>query len=197
MRITTTMAGLLMLALAGGALAQTKVDRSFTTTSKDCSGVQWSKEALATYPTIASACQGVEVRDGKTFVRFEGTVQRNVEQGKQLVVRFKDGGDITISPPPETVVYINDKKTPVKNLSRGDELNFYIAEDRFTAQLPQEQNQLVSVPIVYRETTTYREPEQTAAVLPATGTNRGLTLILAIGALALASALTLRRRQGH
>jgi hypothetical protein len=196
MRIATTMAGLLMLALAGGALGQTRVDKSFTATSKDCSGIQWSKEALAQYPTIGAACQGVETRDGMTFVKFEGVVQRNIDRGKQLEVRFKDGGDITISPPPETVVYINDKKTPVQNLSRGDELNFYISSDRFTAQIPQEtpQAQMVSVPIVYRETTTY-----TAAALPETATNFGLTLIFGFAALAFAATLTVQRqrRQGR
>lgn len=198
MRRTICMAGVLLLA-SGAALSQTTMDRSFKAVSKDCAGVQWTQEALQQYPNLSRACQSVEVRDGKTYVKFQGTVARNVDRGKQIDVRVKDGDTVTLSPPEGTSVYINDRKTPVSQLSRGDELNFYIPEDRFTAQLAQDtsaQPQLVTVPIVYRETTTYQTPERTAS-LPATATDRGLMLIFAAIALLFGATLTLGRVRKH
>src|SRR5690242_8781447 len=124
------------IAGAGSVQASTSVDRSFTAASNDCSSVQWSQEALQKYPTIASACQSVQERNGMRFVKFEGQVEKN--QGKRLVVDFKDGGKVELTPPAETAVYIDGKLTPVADLQRGDKLNFYISEDRLAAQLPQE-----------------------------------------------------------
>jgi LPXTG-motif cell wall-anchored protein len=198
MRVSSSVIGLLMVVCAGTTLAQSRVDRSFRTTSKDCSGVVWSKEALATYPTIASACQAVEERNGKAYVKFEGTVQRNVERGKQLEVRFKDGGDITLSPGPEMSLYVNNRKTAVRDLARGDQLNFYVPEDRFAAHFAEDSAptpQYVVVPIVYRETTTTYEPERTAAALPATASNSGLMLVF--GGLLTAFGLLLVMRRHH
>jgi LPXTG-motif cell wall-anchored protein len=174
-----------LIACASAATAQTSVDRSFKAVSKDCSGIEWSERALATYPTIASACQGVEERGGKTFVKFQGTVNRNVNRGEQLVVNFKDGGQVTLTPPPETSVYVNGQKTSVSKLARGDELNFYIAEDRLAAQFPQtvepetQTTRLVVVPIVVRD----QPVERMASSLPSTAS--ALPLAALSGALML------------
>ena len=131
---TTMVSTACLIVCASAATAQTSVDKSFTAVSKNCDGIQWSDRALATYPTIASACQSVEERNGKTFVKFQGTLKKNVNRGQQLVVNFKDGGDVTLTPPPETSFYVDGKKTKVADLQRGSELNFYIAEDRLAAQ---------------------------------------------------------------
>jgi hypothetical protein len=155
--------------LAGVTLAnaQTSVDRSFTSTSNDCSGIQWSERALERYPTIGSACQSVEERDGKKYVKFQGTLKRN-EGGERIVVDFKDGGEITLTPPPETSVYVDGRRTPVAKLRRGDELNFYIAEDRLAAQFPQAETQTAQFTIVPMAVTEAPAEEQMAASLPAT-----------------------------
>ena len=167
-----------LIACAATATAQTSVDRSFTAVSKDCEHIQWSDRALAVYPTIASACQGVEERNGKTYVKFEGTVKRVVNRGEQLVVNFKDGGEVTLTPPAEMNLYVRGKRTPVADLSKGDELKFYIAEDRLAAQFPEtevESARLVVVPIYM--------PERTASTLPSTGSS--LPLVALGGMLAL------------
>jgi LPXTG-motif cell wall-anchored protein len=174
-------------------MAQTSVDRSFTAVSKDCSGIEWSDRSLATYPTIASACQGVEQRNGKTYVRFEGAVKRNVERGQQLVVNFKDGGEVTLTPPPETNLYVNGKRTAVADLQRGDQLNFYISEDRLAAQFPETEVQsarLIVVPIVVHETT-----QHLAATLPHTASSLPLLAVGGIFTLCFGGLLTLYRRR--
>ena len=182
-----------LIVCASAATAQTSVDKSFTAVSKDCNGIQWSDRALATYPTIAAACQGVEERNGKTYVKFQGTLKRNVNRGEQLVVNFKDGGEVTLTPPPETSFYVNGKKTKVADLERGSDLNFYIAEDRLAAQFPETEVQtarLVIVPIVVRE----QAPERMAS-LPSTA---GPLPLLALGgmlSLGFGGLLTLYRRR--
>jgi hypothetical protein len=178
--------------LAGATLAnaQTSVDRSFTSTSDNCSGVQWSEEALERYPTIASACQSVEERNGKKYVKFEGKLKSN-QGGERIVVDFKDGGEMTLTPPPETSVYIDGRSTPVARLKRGDELNFYIAEDRLAAQFPETESQttrFVVVPIAEEE-----EPEQMAAALPATASWLPMLAIGGFMALMFGSLLTFFR----
>jgi hypothetical protein len=57
-----------IITCAASVQAQSRVDRSFTATSNDCSSVQWSQEALRKYPSIASACQSVQERNGMRFV---------------------------------------------------------------------------------------------------------------------------------
>lgn len=182
-----------LIACAAAATAQTNVDRSFTAVSKDCSGIQWSDRALTTYPTIASACQGVEERNGKIYVKFEGTLKRNVNRGQQLVVDFKDGGEVTLTPPAETSLYVNGKKTKAADLERGSELNFYIAEDRLAAQFPETETQsarLVIVPIVVHE----QESERMAS-LPSTASPLPLLALGGMLTLGFGGLLTLYRRR--
>lgn len=181
--------------LTGATLAnaQTTVDRSFTSKSNDCSAVQWSERALEMYPTIAEACQSVEERNGKKYVKFQGTLKRN-ERGERIVVDFKDGGELTLTPPPETSVYIDGRRTPVARLQRGDELNFYIAEDRLAAQFPEAETQtarFVIVPIAVQEAP--QETQQMTASLPSTASWLPLLAIGGVLALMFGSLLALFR----
>jgi hypothetical protein len=180
-----------LIALASAANAQSKMDRSFTAVANDCSSVVWSERALATYPTIASACQSVEERNGKKYVKFQGTLERNVNRGQQLVVNFKDGGKVTLTPPPEAGFYVNGKKTAVADLQTGSQLNFYIAEDRLAAQFPDtpevQTARLIIVPIVVRE--------QQLASLPSTASPLPLVALSGLLSLGLGGLLTLIRRR--
>jgi hypothetical protein len=188
------LSGLVASVLATAALAQTSIDRSFTTVSKDCPGIQWSAEALKAYPNIAKACQAVEERNGKTYVKFAGTVERNINRGEQLKINFRDGDTLTLSPPANTTLYVNGKETPVANLQRGDSLQFYVPEDEFVAQVAENntpQTQYVVVPIVYREV--IREPEQSAAVLPDTAGELPLVALSGLMLLGLGAGLSIAR----
>jgi hypothetical protein len=164
------------------AAAQSRVDRSFTATGRDCGDVRWSAAAVSKYPRIAAACQAVQQRDGKSYVRFEGVVVDN-RGGERLQVEFKDAGEMTLTPPPELGVYIDGRKVPVSELERGDELTFYIAEDRLAAQFyaqdesPATTTQYVFVPIVYTQLA--ERPAvlpETASALPLIGMT-GLLLV--------------------
>jgi LPXTG-motif cell wall-anchored protein len=184
-------AGLALSLAAGVASAQTTVDRSFTTTSKDCSGVNWSPTARTLYPNIATACQGVEERNGKTYVKFEGKVEKNINRGQQLAIKFKDGGTLTLAPPANTALYVNGKKTPVRDLQRGDELNFYVPQDQLVAHFVEEEITAPLVRVVEEEET------QVAQNLPETATQTTWFAFAGAILLAMGAGLTLRRRRRH
>jgi hypothetical protein len=187
----TILATACLIACASAAHAQSKTDRSFTAVSDNCDAVQWSQRALATYPTIASACQSVEERNGKKYVKFSGTVKSSQNGGQKLVVNFKDGGEVTLTPPAQTQLYVNGKKTPISDLARGDELNFYIAEDRLAAQFPETESasaRLVVVPIYIQDT-------QELASLPSTAGPLPLLTLLGTLSLGLGGFLSLYRRR--
>lgn len=187
--------GMALSLMTATALGQSSIDRSFTTVSKDCGGIRWSDEAVKKYPGIASACQAVEEREGKTYVKFQGEVERNINRGEQLAVKFKDGETLTLTPPPNTQLYVNGRKTAVRDLRRGDELNFYVPEDRFVAQIPEENpTQYVVVPIVYREVVREPAPEQ-AASLPHTAGDVPLFALGGVMLLGLGAGLTVLRKK--
>jgi hypothetical protein len=191
----TILSAACLIACASAANAQSKTDRSFTAVSNSCDSVQWSERALATYPTIGSACQGVEERNGKRYVKFEGTVKRVVNRGQQLVMNFKDGGEVTLTPPPDLSLSVNGKKTPISQLERGAELRFYIAEDRLAAQFPEtpeiqtQSARFIIVPIYLRE------PGQQLASLPSTAGPLPLLALTGWLTLGVGGLLSLYRRR--
>jgi hypothetical protein len=122
------------LAAAAGVNAQSSsVDKAFTANGQNCLEIAWTQETLAKYPKIASACQEVMQKDGKTYVRFDGEVKKVSKGGTEVVLDVKGGNTVTLNPQEGRTVYIGGKKVPVKSLRPGDTLTFYIPEDRFTA----------------------------------------------------------------
>jgi hypothetical protein len=114
------------------AAAQSAIDRAFTATGEKCEEITWSREALAQYPNIAEACREVMERDGKYYVKFSGTVRR--VRGQEVTVNFKDGSDaLTLTPPEDMSLYIDGRPRTVRSLRRGDELTFYVPQDKVVA----------------------------------------------------------------
>jgi hypothetical protein len=190
----TILSAACLIACVSNADAQSKKE-SFTAVADSCDSVQWSEKALATYPTIASACQGVQERDGKRYVKFQGTVKRNENGGRKLVVNFKDGGDVTLTPSPDLQLTVNGKKTPISELGRGSELSFYVAEDRFAAQIPETPEveirsaRFVVVPIYLHE------PHEQLASLPSTAGPLPLLALSGWLTLGLGGLVSLYRRR--
>src|SRR4051812_43589314 len=101
------------LAAAAGVNAQSSVDKAFTANGSNCTQITWSDEMMAKHPKIGSACQEVLQRDGKTYVKFEGTVKK-VGKG-EVVMDMKGGDHITLTPQADRTVYIGGNKVAVKN----------------------------------------------------------------------------------
>jgi hypothetical protein len=182
------------LAATAGVFAQSSTDRAFTANGTDCLQVNWSAETLDKYPAIASACQEVMQKDGKTYVKFDGEVKKVAKGGTEVVMKMKGGKqDLVLNPPEGRMVVMGGKKVPVKSLRPGDTLTFYVPEDRFVAAVmetpaaPVEEIPL-SAPVVEQvamTTTDYSMPH-TASSWP----------MLALGgllALGLAGVLRARR----
>jgi len=191
----TILSAACLIACVFTADAQSKTDRSFTAASDSCDSVQWSERALATYPSIAAACQSVQERNGKRYVKFQGTVKRNENGGRKLVVNFKDGGDVTLTPSPDLKLTVNGKKTPISELGRGSELSFYVAEDRLAAQIPETPDveirsaRFVVVPIYLHE------PTEQLASLPHTAGPLPLLALMGTVSLGLGALLSIYRRR--
>src|SRR5688500_19986229 len=106
-------AGIVAACAVGAVSAQTSVDRTFKASSQECGDVQWSADILRDYPGLGGACQRVEQRDGRSFVKFQGTVEAVSKDGQELKVNFKDGETLTLAPTATTVLYVGGVERPV------------------------------------------------------------------------------------
>jgi hypothetical protein len=132
MNFRTRISGVAALALAFWLPAFGQSGGPFTATGNTCSTVTWSQDALQKYPTIGAACQDVLQRGGKSYVKFTGEVVGVADGGRKLTIDFKGGGVFTVSTPENMNVSINKQRTRVRDLRRGDQLSFYIPQDRLT-----------------------------------------------------------------
>jgi hypothetical protein len=211
MRLSLLLSAPILAALAISATsAQTSVDRTFKAAGEECRDVEWSRDILREYPGIGVACQSVEHRAGKTYVKFQGTVKDVIDQGQRIRIDFRQGDTLTLAPPANTVLYMDGRQTPVANLQRGTKLNFYVPEDQLTAQFFADDTatRSVVVPIV-SEQAVVREQSQpapetmerqnvAALELPATASNLPFVVWLAVMFIAAgAGATTLFRWLGR
>lgn len=206
MRLSYVVAlGIIASFSVGAASAQTSVDRAFKASGENCRDVEWSKEMLSEYPGIGGACQSVERRAGKTYVKFQGTVREVINNGQRVRIDFKQGDTLTLAPPANTVLYMDGRETPISQLRRGAQLNFYVPEDQLTAHFFADDRgatgvavPIVSEPIVAREQThpamETRDHQAVAArELPATGSSLPLIAWVAVMLIAAAASVTLYR----
>jgi hypothetical protein len=183
-------AGIVAACAISAASAQTSVDRTFTASSRDCRDVQWSPDLRRDYPGLGAACQGVEHRDGRTFVKLQGTVQTVSRDGRQLKVDFKDGQTLTLAMGATTVLYVGGVETPIAKLYPGAKLNFYVPEDRLAARFfaDDSSTKSVEVPIVRERVATLAALE-----LPTTGSSLPLIAWFAVLLILVATSVTVYR----
>ena len=169
-------------------------DKSFTTTSDDCTGVHWSPETLKKYPNVVPACQSVEHHNGVTYVKFSATVVRSRNQGKELTLKLKDGGEATVQVPEGTKLSIDGRATPMSKLQRGDNLSFYVPESRVVAQFtPEPQLAQNKEPEYTAQFIPAPPPQQVASTLPHTGSDVPLFALSGLLMLGLGASLTFAR----
>lgn len=131
--LSSCIAGFISCVLCASSYAQ-KTDQSFTTTSKDCSGIKWSDAVIARHGQILHACQSVELHKGVTYVKFSAEVLNAANTGNELTLAVKDGGSITLQIPEKTRLFVDGRVKQFSELQRGDKLNFYIPESRVVAK---------------------------------------------------------------
>jgi hypothetical protein len=76
-------------------------------------------------------------------------VVRSKNQGKDLTLTLKDGGEVTVRMPEKTKLSVDGRATPLASLQRGDKLNFYVPQSRGVAQFyPENQAPAAAAPVV-------------------------------------------------
>lgn len=178
---------------------QNRIERAFNATGTECDDVTWSEEALEQYPNLASACREVMQRDGKYYVRFEGEVQRVTDRGRQVTVDFRDGDTLTLTPPEDMTVTINNRETPVRNLRPGDDLTFFVPQDQLAASFfagqPQTgQERVIPITPVEEERPLSAAAQPDRGQLPRTAGPLPLIGAAGFGLLVLGAGLTTVRR---
>lgn len=105
-------------------------------------------------------------------------------------MEFKDGDRVTLNPSSDMKIDIGGTMTRPRDLMRGQELTFYVPQDRFVAEVPEGERVTVPIPITQwqPQPISYAAPVAMAprpAELPHTGTELGF---LALGGLVLMAA---------
>jgi hypothetical protein len=143
-------------------------------------------------------------RDGRYYVRFSGDVQRVADRGRSVTIAFRDGDRLTLTPPENMVLFINNQRTPVTDLRVGDQLRFYVPQDQlaasfFESEAPTAQAQVVPIapPASAEPGLLAQNQPAPGARLPRTASPLPLVGVAALGLFAFGGALTARRRTGQ
>ena len=174
----------------GAASARTSVDRTFTASTRECRDVRWSADLVRDYPGIGAACQSVEQRGGRIYVKLQGTVETVSRDGRQLKVDLKNGQALTLAMGATSVLYVGGIETPIASLYPGAKLIFYLPEDRLAAHFFADDSgtKSVAVPIVRDQVATLAALE-----LPATGSSLPLVGWCAVSLIFIATGVTVYR----
>jgi hypothetical protein len=121
----------LTLSLSAGQLMAAKGVESTTVT---CADLNWSAEVLAANPDIAAMCQTVYDKDGKLFAKTSIEVVR--VRGNTMTFRPKHidgtlGDSRSVNLDSSWRATIGGREYRARDLTRGQELNVYLPEDRF------------------------------------------------------------------
>ena len=206
-RSISLLVGCILSSLCVAAVAQTptkrQIDRSFTATSNNCSDVRWSEEMLSQYPDIEAACQAVLERDGKKYIKFDATVRRAHDRGRELDIDVRNGGRVHLRPEGDTNIVINGRSMRIADLQQGDRLTFYVPEDRVEAHFYDEDRtpataaaQAVTIPMSPARDVEEAQPqerERMAAALPATASALPFLAFVGMLSLGLGGILTMLR----
>ncbi len=125
-------------------------------------GRQVTDEARARFANLAGSCMGVVERDGGLYMHTKMVV-RAVRGGE--VTLYLPASDRTFSVRPDSSarVEIAGRKVRPRDLSRGDELNLYIAAEKFTQPMIDE------VAFTTEDDRTVTATATATAALPTTG----------------------------
>jgi hypothetical protein len=116
------------------AFAQDRSKLAEGQSSSSCiSHIVFSQEFLSRYPRAGAACREVKVEKGLKWARFDADVVR--VKGNRVVASFIDRyghrvSSITFDASRDARVDVNGQSTAFSSLKPGDQLSFWIPEDR-------------------------------------------------------------------
>jgi len=127
--------GMALAMSAGQLMAQeTTSTGAVQSSTVTCADLNWSAEVLALNPDIASMCQTVYEKDGKLYAKTSVEVVR--VRGNTMTFRPKHtdgtlGDSRTVTLDSAWRANIGGRQYRASDLSRGQNLNVYLPEDRF------------------------------------------------------------------
>ena len=119
----------------GQAMAQNSSSAGMTAdNAPTCADLNWSAEALEANPDIAKSCQAVYEKNGKLYAKASIEVVR--VRGNRMTFRtmHTDGGkgdSRSVQLDNSWRAEIGGRQYRASDLSRGQQLNVYLPEDRF------------------------------------------------------------------
>ena len=123
--------GLGLALSAGSTFAQ---EEKVESTAVTCADLNWSAEVLARNPDIAAMCQTVYEKDGKLYAKTSVEVVRvrgNTMTFRPLHIDGTKGDSRSVTLDPSWRAEIGGRSYRASDLSRGQQLNVYLPEDRF------------------------------------------------------------------
>ena len=121
----------------GAALA---ADPMESDTKIACTEVKYSSEFLDKYPQAPAACLEAVEKGGKRYAKFNAKVFLNSADRTTVQLLNVKGDPLTtfsFKPGPDAGVNIDGKKTKFTDLKVGEQISFWVSEDRLTAsELP-------------------------------------------------------------
>jgi hypothetical protein len=121
----------------GAALA---ADPMASDTKIACTEVKYSSEFLDKYPQAPAACLEAVEKEGKRYAKFNAKVFLNSADRTTVQLLNVKGDPLTtfsFKPGPDAGVNIDGKKTKFTDLKPGEQISFWVSEDRLTAsELP-------------------------------------------------------------
>lgn len=105
-----------------------------------CTEVKYSAEFLDKYPQAPAACLEAVEKEGKRYAKFNAKVFLNSADRTTVQLLNVKGDPLTtfsFKPGPDAGVNIDGKKTKFTDLKVGEQISFWVSEDRLTAsELP-------------------------------------------------------------
>jgi len=123
------------VAVLGCAVAALSIGQSaLAQDDLTCADIEWSSSVTNEVPTIADACDAVVTKNGALFARVQVEVQR--VRGRSLTFKIlnndgSSGGSYTQQVPTSWRAHIGGQSFRASELSRGQQLNVYLPNDRW------------------------------------------------------------------
>jgi hypothetical protein len=107
-----------------------------TGTKIDCAEMKYSAEFLAKWPNSPAACREARDHGGKRYAQFKARVFLN-SADRTTVELLNVKGDrlstFSFKPAADAGVMIDGKKVKFTDLKKGEEISFWVSEDRMSA----------------------------------------------------------------
>ena len=141
--------GMALTLSAGQLMAQeTTSTGKVMSSTVTCADLNWSAEVLAKNPDIAEMCQTVYEKDGKLFAKTSVEVVRvrgNTMTFRPIRVDGTKGDSRSVTLAASWRAKIAGREYRASDLSRGQELNVYLPEDRFVLAIEDVETEFVVI----------------------------------------------------